>query len=183
MQADSDFVLVYEGELKASSNSSRRKNEKETIRKQLSPQIEKLWGGYPYSELKVGANRDEYPVVKNIGESQYVPLVTERSGLVVKLSIQILRDEQDARLIDGGDIDNRLKTLIDGLRAPSSESEVPKSDSKATTFTLLEDDKSIVSINLDTARNLRNTSRHGVLALLGVSIITIHPPVGRIRIL
>ena len=65
-----------------------------------------------------------------------------------------------------GDLDNRLKTLLDGLRIPTSQQEIRTFTSQETLeeneyICLLEDDVLITALQIEMARNL------GVLPTLG----------------
>jgi Holliday junction resolvase RusA-like endonuclease len=49
----------------------------------------------------------------------FVPLVTAEMSAVAELSVVLLRPEPAGQLLtQGGDIDNRLKTLFDALTMP-----------------------------------------------------------------
>ena len=51
-----------------------------------------------------------------------MPLVRESLALACALDILFLRKEEPGKLIlQGGDIDNRIKTLFDALRMPSTD--------------------------------------------------------------
>jgi hypothetical protein len=61
-------------------------------------------------------------------------------------------------LIPGGDIDNRLKTLLDALRVPHSKDEVigsPEAHEEPYFFCLLEDDALVTRISVTTDRFLK----------------------------
>jgi hypothetical protein len=54
----------------------------------------------------------------NVGGFGFIPLVRHSLSLACDLDIIFMRKEEPGSLIlQGGDIDNRLKTLFDGLRA------------------------------------------------------------------
>ena len=51
----------------------------------------------------------------------FVPLINQHYGLSCTLDILLLRREQPGRVVmQSGDIDNRIKTLFDGLRMPNT---------------------------------------------------------------
>jgi hypothetical protein len=87
----------------------------------------------------------------------FLPLVWERFSLLCSLDILFLRRDIPGSAISAGDIDNRIKTLIDGLRRPRNEMElmhngtkiVPEADEDPF-FCLLEDDKQVSHISLET---------------------------------
>jgi hypothetical protein len=76
-----------------------------------------------------------------------------------KLSITFLRPEVPGRLVlKGGDIDNRIKTLLDALCIPP-ENQIPKKTTPTTDETpfycLLKDDSFVVGLDIDTDRLLK----------------------------
>ncbi|MGO8709360.1 MAG: hypothetical protein ACLQMG_16930 [Terracidiphilus sp.] len=84
---------------------------------------------------------------------KFVPLVTEDLCLQCSLEILFLRPSDSGTLIHGGDLDNRLKTLFDGLRLPENLDEVagavPGPD-ETPFFCLLQDDKLISEVKVTT---------------------------------
>ncbi|MEO8052306.1 MAG: hypothetical protein ABI833_18000 [Acidobacteriota bacterium] len=56
---------------------------------------------------------------------KFVPLISHRGGFTCALNILFLRRDNPSNLIsNGGDIDNRIKVLFDGLRMPKTVSEL-----------------------------------------------------------
>ena len=55
---------------------------------------------------------------------RFVPLVRDEIALLCSLDILFLRRHEPGCVIQAGDIDNRIKTLIDALRAPNSPNEL-----------------------------------------------------------
>lgn len=87
---------------------------------------------------------------------RFVPLINDAGGFTCSLDILFLRRDAPGNLIEaGGDIDNRIKVLLDGLRMPKNLNELggfsigPDED---PFFCLLEDDKLITSISVTTDR-------------------------------
>ena len=78
------------------------------------------------------------------------PLVLKRFSLLCALKILFLRRDIPGKAIIAGDIDNRVKTLIDALRMPNSQNELVGDDVEPRFgddpfFCLLADDiKSVV---------------------------------------
>jgi hypothetical protein len=57
--------------------------------------------------------------------ARFVPLVSKLSGFTCSLDILFLRRDNPGSMIQsGGDIDNRIKVLLDGLRMPNSVPEL-----------------------------------------------------------
>lgn len=83
----------------------------------------------------------------------FIPLITADSCQSCSLDILFLRPEPAGMVVQGGDIDNRLKTLFDALRLPANLEEAggPKhSDDEDPTYCLLEDDSLISEVRVVT---------------------------------
>jgi hypothetical protein len=90
--------------------------------------------------------------VSNVGK--FIPLVRNTLYLACDLNILFLRHDDDLRILrDHGDLDNRIKTLFDGLRQPKSADEQggiqPDAD---PLYVLLEDDALIHSFSVRTGK-------------------------------
>jgi hypothetical protein len=89
----------------------------------------------------------------------FCPLISEKcGGAFAALDILFLRRDHPGNLVQGSDIDNRVKVLFDALQVPKyptdiNEGESPDEDEHPF-FTLLENDKLITSINITTDRLL-----------------------------
>jgi hypothetical protein len=80
-------------------------------------------------------------------------LVTEELKGVAELDIALLRPGAPGRIVtQGGDIDNRLKTLFDALSMPPHPNALPigvkPANDESPFFCLLEDDKLITSVSV-----------------------------------
>jgi hypothetical protein len=93
-----------------------------------------------------------------LGRYTFIPLVTRLHGLVCEIDITFLRREEPGAIVnEGGDIDNRLKTLFDALRIPYNAAEMGRSTDPGDTvnvFCLLEDDLLITRLSVRTGRLL-----------------------------
>ena len=90
---------------------------------------------------------------------RFVPLISTTGGFTCSLDILFLRRDNPGNLItDGGDIDNRIKTLFDGLKMPTTIPELGGYDVPAPGenpfFCLLEDDSLITKVAVTTDRLL-----------------------------
>jgi hypothetical protein len=182
------FTLVYEGELLAYKED--RAQHKHSIRKHFHPQLRLLWEqklAHWMTSNRVSATVRRYeagpPKVEQIasifqtGPFQFVPLVTEKLVLACKLDILFLRREVGlGRIIQGGDIDNRLKTLFDALRIPKTMEEIgglPLLESEKPFFCLLEDDALIteVKVRADTLLTpVDGASQNDAKLIIGVTV-------------
>lgn len=160
-----EFTLVYRGPLKANG----RAIEKQAIRRIFHGQLKQLWGQAPLSDFGPpgGHLLDENPtqgdisIIQRVGAFTFAPLVTAKLHLIAELDIMLLRPEPPGALItQGGDIDNRLKTLLDALRMPHNDSEIPgvPLPGESPFFCLLEDDNLITKIGVSTDRLLEPTA-------------------------
>lgn len=85
---------------------------------------------------------------------EFRPLVRETYALHCGLKILFLRHEPPGRVYNGGDIDGRIKTLLDGLAMPQHKEQVEAapSGSPSLVYCLLEDDSMISGLNVESER-------------------------------
>ena len=89
------------------------------------------------------------------GEKTYVPLVRKSLDLNCSIDILFLRQEDPGELVlQGGDVDNRIKTLFDALRIPDSDVEARYPQAQNTTYCLLQSDTLISDFKVSTDRLL-----------------------------
>ena len=196
------FRLTYEGILK-SSQSSNPANHKHDIRKHFHPQLKHLWNTHTLlSSLRLGV---EYDQISNkafqgafgfgLGEGRgktlkevisehrdfsrngytFVPLLCKRFCLHCSLDILFLRIGPLAA-IQNGDIDNRIKTLVDAIRMPrhgelKSGRKMP-ANGETPFFCLLEDDSFITSLAVenDTLLSPDKVDRNYAKVVINVNI-------------
>lgn len=165
-----EFILRYRGPLPAKMTGTNQ--EKHRIRLQLHPQLEHLcqqmrvWQSYaanglPIARLKnrrldlSGTNPNDFIFRVPMRGVDFIPLVTRRRELACQLDIVWLRRERAGDILNsGGDLDNRLKSLFDGLRIPHEEKELPTGRIAPPVgpriFCLLEDDALITKLTIST---------------------------------
>jgi hypothetical protein len=89
---------------------------------------------------------------------KFVPLVCEEFSLQCSLDILFLRRDMPGSAIQAGDIDNRVKTLIDTLRKPNHAQELKGNETPKVGedpfFCLLQNDKLISQFSVETDRLL-----------------------------
>lgn len=181
------FTLTYDGPLPASANSSKTKDVWR-IRKDFHPQLLDLWENHPalkgcmkrfprraraiitgqhhsHSDTPPGASGPtpaEYielsaPIEKH--GTQFLPLVRETYALHCGLAIIFLRQEPPGRVYQGGDLDGRIKTLLDALAMPQhSEQVLSDNEAPAPIHCLMEDDGMASSIEVRSERLLTGTN-------------------------
>jgi hypothetical protein len=176
-----EFRLVYEGRLRASGNAARHVKDKHHIRKVFHKQLEELWDRHPVLRGRKTEFQEETSGIAEMREKgvwfrdpgateaetlsrqfercgfRFLPLVNKHFSLVCGLNILFLRRENPGDLImQGGDIDNRVKTLLDALRIPENCSEVdglPETD-ETPFYCLLESDTLVTELAVTTDRLL-----------------------------
>jgi hypothetical protein len=172
-----ELRLTYQGELLGSSRTNTRAEHKHAIRRVFHPQLRRFWQTHPTLKsyrsepfmhgAMLGSNWSNLPMLwehlarkyERIGYN-FVPLAREESMLICSINILFIRVDAPGSLIKSGDIDNRLKTLFDALRMPGNKDEVPygPSDDEKPFFVLLEDDKLITHISVETDTLLEKVS-------------------------
>lgn len=157
------FVLHYRGPLKSNGNPMH----KHEIREAFHEQLKRLWTQPPLSEhpklLEYHRRREgDYSLPRPFGSFVFVPLIAGEMNVVVELSVVLLRPEAPGQLItQGGDIDNRVKTLFDVLAMPRHSNAIPANatptaDQKPFFFCLLEDDNLVTSVSVKTEQLLES---------------------------
>jgi|SRR5580700_9903656 hypothetical protein len=86
----------------------------------------------------------------------FKPLVRETFALHCGLKILFLRKEPPGKVYQGGDIDGRIKTLLDALTMPQHVEQVLEDTSSRTDplYCLLEDDSLVSGLDVETERLL-----------------------------
>lgn len=133
---------------------------KHRIRQELHPQLKSFWQQHPLLKDRWTAEPGQRPLIEQLADDytrcgfRFVPLVTDDAACA--LDILLLRREEPYGLFSrAGDIDGRVKTLLDGLRMPQHCSEVNRhtpAEDEDPFFVLLEDDKVIYELNVTTDR-------------------------------
>jgi hypothetical protein len=174
-----EFHLLYTGPLHSSGSASPR-IEKHAIRKVFHSQLRHLWETHPNlkewteghgsfgitqedaAALPAGERfqRGALELAKwNRNGFNFLPLVTEAVALRCSLDILFLRTDGFPFVLRGGDIDGRLKILFDSMRMPDKGDELPVGAAPEVTenpmFILLQDDKLISEVHVNTARLLK----------------------------
>lgn len=174
------FRLTYEGHLKATQDrpepgkTDRRAEHKHGIRRHFHRQLkhffetDKFLSG-PHFEVPkqlqetfgVGDNalRARAEVLPHLYQEfgyRFVPLVRDEEFLSCALRILLLRRDSPGAIYNLGDIDNRIKTVLDALRRPRNAKEVrdPPGEGEDPFFVLLEDDRQVTHLEVETDRLL-----------------------------
>lgn len=176
------FRLIYEGEIKP--RQVAKLPDVHHIRRQFHPQLRRLWDHPPLVDLKekwlvpqpekTPAQSEFYARIETIAGKSYAPIVSKHLG--AELDIVFLRQQPRGQLIgEGGDIDNRLKTLFDGLRMPTKSEVQNLGDASANDdqpmHCLLKDAALIHRVNVETDRLLRDAKQHELVAIINVTVV------------
>jgi hypothetical protein len=160
------FRLTYEGILHPSSNGAKRGEHKHTIRRQFHPQLKRLWEVFPQLKkpfplpdevLTLGGPLPS-DVIERLAENRplgryrFVPLVTEELSLWCGLDILFLRPGGANAVYKSGDLDNRIKTIVDALKRPTMLDEI--GDNSPVTgedpfYCLLDDDSLVAKLSVE----------------------------------
>lgn len=153
------FVLHYRGPLRANG----RPEHKNEIRQAIHSQLARLWrqeplSGYP-NLLEPRKREGNYCLLRPFGPFTFVPLVNAEMNVIAELRVTLLRPETPGHLItQGGDIDNRLKTLFDALTMPRHTDQLPAGAAPTADqvpfFCLLEDDNLVTAVAIRTEQLL-----------------------------
>lgn len=168
-----EFRLSYRGELKGNGDPGH----KHAIRRVFHTQLTELWRQPPLSgrpelaaaapaagQLTLSVERPPY---------RFVPLVSTRLHATADLDIVLLRPGPPGHILrGGGDIDNRLKTLLDALKLPEVNALPPGAVPAAGEdpfYCLLEDDKLVTGIRVEADRFLDAANEREGLLLIRVT--------------
>jgi hypothetical protein len=157
-----EFCLFYEGKLKSRDGALG----KHAIRSAFDRQIRSICHSETFRQSFVpdweGKRKSaELAMYVERRGKRFWFLIAEHLAATVDLSLTVLVPHEVARVVNnGGDIDNRIKTLFDALRVPAADSEIPSTDpfdySTGGMYCLLQDDKLINRISV------RSYQDHGI---------------------
>jgi hypothetical protein len=162
------------------NQNDRLAEHKQSIRKHFHPQLKHLWATNKFlrerREDPIKATADHRPVSDGgaywTGEEyekvplweavarkytehgyRFVPLVTPEWSLLCSLKILFLRRDVPGSVVSAGDLDNRIKTLIDGLRRPLGKNELRGNETPVAGedpfYCLLADDKLVSHLEVE----------------------------------
>jgi hypothetical protein len=124
------------------------------------------------SDSQPAVQRALFAPVNRAGQ-RFVPLVRRSLDLACELDILFLRNDAPGSVVkSGGDLDNRIKTLFDGLRVPSADETKVGTAVADPCLCLVEDDSLISTFAVRTDRLLTDPERspHRVLLVIEVKL-------------
>ncbi|MDG4894650.1 hypothetical protein P9272_13815 [Mesorhizobium sp. WSM4976] len=178
------FTLTYDGELASAGNGSKKSAHKWELRTHFHPQLKELWETHPALKrarhgvvinpkqpfMSVdGYHKEEIRYRKKTPEEgeidltdpierfgcSFRPFVRDTFALNCAINIIFLRKEPPGKVYQGGDLDNRIKTLLDALSMPQYKEQmqgyVPIEEPM---FCLMEDDSFLTKLSITTERLL-----------------------------
>ena len=174
------FRLTYSGDLPPASRENRQLAAKWAIRSYLHPQLKDLYvqehilSGDPSFLVFTGgpsAQPTESPNdSRMVGEYQFIPLARKSLSMACDLDITFLRPGEEGSVIAKGDLDNRLKTLFDGLRMPEDSDMRLAAGIEQPMYCLMDDDKLVTSLTVRTDRLLAPPSAAEYYSLLLIDV-------------
>ena len=168
-----DLNLKYSGVFK-SAQSKRRANHKHLLRMHFSKQLAVHWKQHetlsqydPKALQYAEKGKNWFDVERPVGDRglfwkhhirayNVIPLVTHIHLMHCHLAIRMHCPRGHGSILyEGGDIDNRLKVLLDALSMPQDESQIPSSvasadpDASEPLFCLLESDELVTKLSVE----------------------------------
>jgi hypothetical protein len=129
---------------------------------------------HPQIKANVGrllTSKNEHFMTTEVGGHSFVSPVHPQFRTAAELDILLLT----AKGLRPGDVDNRLKTLIDGLTRPGNPEQLQgftQPDEGGPTFCLLDDDRYVTRINLDTRTwHEPNLDRNEAMAVVTATLV------------
>lgn len=106
------------------------------------------------------------------GAKTYIPLVRRSLDLNCEIHVLFLRNgDPGALVLPGGEIDNRIKTLVDALRVPDADVEVLHPQAQDPTYCLMENDTLVSDLSISTDRLLTAKTEYDNEVHLVVEVI------------
>jgi hypothetical protein len=142
-----ELTLHYRGELKPNGD----KEHKHELRRHFHQQLKQYMSHESRKELFDSVAEK---LETCIGSFKFLPIISDDICMAAHLNIFMLNPNSRGSIItQGGDIDNRLKTLLDALKIPDSNA-LPKSCSPQSDenpfYCLLKDDILITGLTIST---------------------------------
>lgn len=157
-----EFRLIFDGDLRPRKRSSIE--DIHQIRMAIHYQMISLWAYEPLAHVKKrwideGGSEGNMNARDEIDGQTFISVVSRKLFTQAELDILLLKAQPPGMLVTNqGDIDNRMKTLFDGLRVPTkSEAKELKTRGalgEETIFCLLQDDDLISRLTVSTDRLL-----------------------------
>ncbi|MGV8831687.1 MAG: hypothetical protein ACOH2N_06910 [Devosia sp.] len=181
-----ELILTFEGRIPAQRSDL---GVIWTMRRSFSTQLQKVWGKEPFgilkkwedSEFAAGAPK----FTRSNGDQTFVPIYGRDVGVGVDLDITLLTGmPQQKAILSAGDLDNRIKRVVDALRVPKGHGEMAKDlPSGGRWYCLLEDDNAVLSISTRLGAYLGSDDPSVSFAIVKVKPIAMTVNIGNLAML
>ncbi len=173
-----EIILTYRGKIPAKRSNLTAIWD---MRKEFHSQLIKLWGRQPFDVLK---EWNETDFAKTIYGQKFIPLYGRKVGIGVSLDIKLLTGMPIQKsILEAGDLDNRIKRIIDGLRAPAQKGELLTSREQATWHCLMDDDNAVINLNASMGTFLASDDPSESFAFIRVRPVALNVNVDNISML
>jgi hypothetical protein len=157
------FTLTYTGELPSLGNprgphkSAPKLPVVWAIRNEFAKQLEYVLNNHPArTSSNSTSSRAAYNILRSpikVGEFNFLPLVRPEFETVCGLKIKMMVNHEVGSLVtQAGDLDNRIKTLLDALRLPKGNEFNGNGPAEDNCPCLLHDDALVVSLKIEVQR-------------------------------
>lgn len=173
------FRLFYRGPLPSGAGLTKTEF-KQQLRGLLHSQIKAAWDGerlfqnrIPVAPDDVKGDHHRLPILQTVGGHRFVPLASSALSCLVDVECLLLTAEPDGAIVNvSGDIDNRIKTLIDALRVPTPDevTRVPPTSLPDPCYCLMDDDKILRRLSVTADRLLAATSDVDAIVVAEIAI-------------
>ncbi|MEU2610628.1 hypothetical protein ABZ570_03440 [Micromonospora sp. NPDC007271] len=168
------FTLTYDG-LLTPDGTAKHKME---IRRHFHRQLAELWTHEPLTNIANAAEPDGVHY-ENIAGHGFTAVVHDAFKLRADLDVLLLREAAPGSVLSKADIDNQLKTLFDALTWPQQTQQVPEGwapkDNEKPLHCLLQDDRHITRLRLETERWLAANGPQHVRLFIRVRVTNAYP--------
>lgn len=159
------------------------------MRRSFSAQLEKVWGKAPFETLKewedtaFAAGAPKF--TRAVSGQTFVPLYGRDVGVGVDLDITLLTGMPVRKaVISAGDLDNRVKRIIDALRVPNGQGEMShKLSPGGRYYCLMEDDDAVLSLGARLGPYLGSDDTAVSFAIVRVRPIAMRVTLGNLAML
>jgi len=150
-----EFTLHYKGPLYSNGNSKHKHELRRHFHQQLQKYIEP-------SEKKIMIEAMESYCLVQRDKYRFIPLISDDIHMAGQIDVFLLKPGPRGSIVtQGGDIDNRLKTLLDSLKVPESNA-IPKGfepeEDENPFYCVLKDDSLITKLTVNTDQLLEETA-------------------------
>ena len=169
------ITLTYRGPI---PGNARKKQDVWRLREAFHHQLAKIRNteqfNYVDSYLATATHQRRGDLRRRIGGKFFNPFITDLFKTRCSLYIRVFRGMRQFNPVLGNvDLDNRVKTIIDGLRAPSQQGEMIEIE-RETTYVLIDDDSIVDGITIKSDHLLDEDDEEVVLAIVTANIHLSH---------